>query len=79
MSDEATQLHEAAIGDADISVMVDIVLRHHGCRTVAELFERHPDEAFELHDQVMMIIEDTSFVGEFEHDLEREVIRRGDP
>lgn len=78
MADEMTQLLDLSLEDEDIELVVRCVLTERKCGSIKELFERYPDEAFELHEQVMMIVEDTERVGDFEHELERPVIRRED-
>lgn len=78
MSDEMQQLLDLSMEDEDIEMVVRCVMTEKKVGSVKELFERYPDEAFELHEQCMMIVEDTAKVGDFEHELERPVLRRED-
>lgn len=75
MRDEIEELQEFARSDDPIiKTIVMTVLQAEGCATVRTLFERNPDLAFELHDEIRGLIDDTAEVGEFEHDLERETM-----
>lgn len=54
---EVRQLAELAEHDDDFEFMIVKACRSHGCANLTELFERVPDDFFELHEAMMMIAE----------------------
>lgn len=71
--DEMEELQEMASDDR-FRGFVQAVLQSSGCATVRTLFQRHPDIAFELHEEMCLLRGDVEEVGDFEHDMEREVM-----
>lgn len=72
---ELVELREFAQStEPEIRAIIFAVLHHEHCATVDQLFTRNPDIAFELHDELCGLVVDTTGVGDFEHDLERETM-----
>lgn len=75
MDPEISELQEFARSeDPLIKAIVLTVLQRENCISVHQLFKRNPDMAFELHDEICGLLQDTAGVADFEHDLEREVM-----
>lgn len=71
---EMLELQEWYRSDPPLRAIIGAVLAAEGCSTVHGLFCKNSDVAFELHDEIAGLLVDTGTVGDFEHDLEREVM-----
>lgn len=54
---EVRQLAQAMLDDADIEFIVLAHCRSFGCGNIAELFDLSPDTLFELHESIMLMVE----------------------